>query len=86
MEEIEENIKEISPGIWLYKENEDYPKDPAASKLSIWNIEVTTMTVIECIADFQESENIKLENNSKEYKTITEINPCSIYISYFTIN
>ena len=75
MEEIEENIKEISPGIWLYKENEDYPKDPAASKLSIWNIEVTTMTVIECIADFQESENIKLENNSKEHKTITEINP-----------
>ena len=75
MEEGKQQPKEISPGIWLHKEHEEYTKDPSAIELSVWKVEITTMSIVEFETNFEDSENIKLEGSNGELKTSVEIGP-----------
>lgn len=75
MEEGKQQPKEISPGIWLHKEHEEYIKDPSAIELSVWKVEITTMSIVEFETNFEDSENIKLEGSNGELKTSVEIGP-----------
>ena len=71
---MESESRELVPGIFIHKNYISSSSIPSAIATYIWNIEVKTMSVITLNLSFENSENIKIENNKNSEISII-INP-----------
>ena len=71
----QEDIKELSPGIWLHKEKIEQD----SNELSIWKVEIKTMSLVDFSIDFTGSTDISfVDSNNNNMQCQFQINPFEI--------